>query len=124
MTEAVGPVSRPDTAEPSRRVSMSLSRKSRLLSWFLAVALAPAALAASPREATPEGSAGVVVVQTRPDSFQQPLAADQATPEEQESACVEEAGAEDESANGRASFCGPGEKVKCSLGPPPKCWCE
>jgi hypothetical protein len=104
---------------------MRVSSKSAVLRWLLALALCPAVLTARGREATPDTSTGASsLVQTRADGVRALPAIDQGTVEENEDALVAAALAHDETARARVPFCPEGEKVKCTLGPPPVCHCE
>lgn len=103
---------------------MRVSSKSPVLRWLLAVALCPAALSAGGRDATPEGSAGPSVAPSRQDTFQASSASDQPTVAEVDGALVVMLQTEDTTTPARAPICPDGEKVKCTLGPPPVCHCE
>jgi len=75
---------------------MSVPRKFPAVSWLFAV-LCPIALAAGGHEATPKAStpAAVVAQDEQTVSHRKP-----------------------------SDFCLPGEKLVCTLGPPPVCHCE
>ena len=103
---------------------MRVSSKSSVLRWLLAVALCPAALSGSGRDAAPAGSAGPSVALTRADSFSASPASDHITVEESEGVWVATLQTEADTTPARRPFCPDGEKVKCTLGPPPVCHCE
>jgi hypothetical protein len=123
-------------------MKMSVSSKSPVLRWFFSLVLCPVALAAGGLEQTPEGSTAAPMEQTQaaalsasnaemgsklvsaPNCFQQ-LAADHTGSEESEGAVIEKTKeTEAEALPMRMPFCLPGERLRCSLGPPPVCWCE
>ena len=103
---------------------MRVSSKSPVLRWLLAVALSPAALSAGGRDATPEGSAGKSVAPSRHDCSQPSPASNHVTVDENDGAMVETTQTKDDTTPARVPFCPDGEKVKCTLGPPPVCHCE
>jgi hypothetical protein len=98
---------------------MRVSSKSPVLRWLLAVALAPAALSAGGHEVTRE-AAGPSVVASRHDSSLS-SASDQLTVAEIDGALVVTT---ENNMRPQVPFCPEGEKVKCTLGPPPVCHCE
>jgi hypothetical protein len=102
---------------------MRVFSKSSVLRWLLAVALCPAALSGGGRDVTPEGSAGPSVVLTRADSFSASPASHQITVEESDGVLVATLQTEADITSARP-ICPDGEKVKCTLGPPPVCHCE
>ena len=103
---------------------MRVSSKSSMLRWLLAVALCPAALSGGGRDATPEGPAGPSVVVTQADAFSASPASDHVTVEENDGVLIATLRAEADIAPARAPICPDGEKLKCTLGPPPVCHCE
>jgi hypothetical protein len=103
---------------------MRVPSKSAVLRYFLAVALCPATLAATGGERTPEAATTVAAVQARPDSYQQPLVVTAITAEDSECAPAEMTQGAAAGAPARAPICPEGEKVQCTLGPPPVCHCE
>lgn len=100
------------------------SSKSPVVRWLLAMALCPAVLSAGSRNATPEGSVGPSVVPSRHECVQTASAIKEVTVAEDDGAFVETTQTEDTRTPARAPICPDGEKLKCTLGPPPVCHCE